>query len=66
MEVVLNGEIQQLPAEITIAQLLQQLGLQDKRLAMELNGEIVVRSCFKHQKIHAGDKIEIVHAVGGG
>ena len=66
MEVLLNGEIQQLPAEITITQLLQQLGLQDKRLAMELNGEIVARSYFQHQKIHAGDKIEIVHAVGGG
>lgn len=66
MEVLLNGEIQQLPAEITIIQLLQRLGLQDQRLAMELNGEIVARSCFQHQLIRAGDKIEIVHAVGGG
>jgi sulfur carrier protein len=53
-------------AGLNIAQLVQQLGLQGKRLAIERNGEIVPRSIFDETQLASGDKLEIVGAVGGG
>lgn len=49
-----------------VATLVAQLGLSGKRLAIELNGEIVPRSQFMATHLHTGDKLEIVGAVGGG
>jgi sulfur carrier protein len=51
---------------LTVAQLVQQLGLEGKRLAIERNGEIVPRSMFAATQLASGDKLEIVGAVGGG
>ena len=66
MEVTLNGERTTLPAQISIQQLLEQQGLVDKRLAIEINQEIVPRSEFPAHHISEGDELEIVHAIGGG
>ena len=62
----LNGETRQFNSAITIATLIDNLGLTGKRIAFEHNGEIVPRSRFSEQIIDQNDTIEIVVAVGGG
>jgi sulfur carrier protein len=66
MEITLNGEKQQLPAPLTVAALLALRDLAGKRVAVEKNGEIVPKSRHAETLLAAGDKIEIVIAVGGG
>ena len=66
MEITLNGETRQLPDDFTAAQLVDLLDLGGKRMAMEINQEIVPRSTFNDTIIHPGDTIEIVGAIGGG
>jgi len=51
---------------LTLAQLVQKLGLEGKRLAVERNGEIVPRGMYTEMQLVSGDKLEIVGAVGGG
>jgi sulfur carrier protein len=53
-------------ARLTVAQLLEYMALQGKRIAVERNGEIVPRSRFDQPLLEDGDRIEIVVAVGGG
>lgn len=53
-------------ASFTVAFLVQKLGLEGKRLAIECNGEIVPRGMFAETLLASGDKLEIVGAVGGG
>jgi len=65
IQVVLNGQDYSLEDSSTVASLLNKLELEGK-LAIEINRNIVHRSCFETQLIHAGDTIEIVHAIGGG
>ncbi len=64
--VSINGEPRQLSANTTVAALIEEMGLTGKRIALERNGEIVARSTFVSQHLTAGDKLEIVVAVGGG
>jgi sulfur carrier protein len=66
MQVVVNGTPTDVPESIDMSGLIQQLGLENRRLAVELNREIVPRSRFAEQPLQAGDRIEIIHAVGGG
>ncbi len=66
MELVINGKPEQLPDGISAAQLIEHLGLADQRLAMEVNEEIVPRSRFAQHRFAAGDRVEIVRAIGGG
>jgi thiamine biosynthesis protein ThiS len=66
MELIINGKSEQLPEGTTAAQLLQQLGLAEQRLAVEVNREIVPRSHFGSYTFKPGDQIEIVRAIGGG
>ena len=53
-------------AKLTVAQLLDQMALQGKRIAVECNGEIIPRSRFDQPLLENGDRVEIVVAVGGG
>ena len=62
----INGERSQLATETTVAQLLQQLGYAEKRVAVEMNGAIVPKSRHGQARIVEGDRLEIVVAVGGG
>jgi sulfur carrier protein len=62
----INGASHSFEQAISVAQLLQHLGLVGKRLALERNGEIVPRSQFDAVQLESGDKLEIVVAVGGG
>jgi len=66
MELIINGEMQHLPASISVAALLEARGLAGKRVAVERNGEIVAKSRHAETLLAAGDRIEIVVAVGGG
>ncbi|WP_172201878.1 MULTISPECIES: sulfur carrier protein ThiS [unclassified Niveibacterium] len=66
IEIVLNGAPQSLPANTTVAQLLERLGYAGKRLAVERNGEIVPKGRHAELALAAGDRLEIVVAVGGG
>jgi sulfur carrier protein len=65
MQISVNGEPLEIEAERTIAQLLALLALRG-RLAVELNGEIVARSRYEVRTLCAGDRLEIVKAIGGG
>ena len=64
--VCINGEPRQLSGNLTVAALIDEMGLSGKRIALERNGEIVPRSTFNNQQLSDGDKLEIVVAVGGG
>ena len=67
MQLTINGKSRSFDAvSLSVALLVQQLELVGKRLAIELNGEIVPRSQFKVTLLADGDKLEIVGAVGGG
>jgi sulfur carrier protein ThiS len=50
----------------TLLQLLQELGVEGRRVAVECNGDIVPRSQYGHVMLNSGDCLEIVVAVGGG
>ena len=65
IDVFLNGVATQL-ASSTIAELLSERGLTTRRVAVERNGEIVPRSRHADVRIEAGDRLEVVVAVGGG
>lgn len=66
MNILFNGEAKLVPAGVTITQLIEMLELSGKRLAVEINEEIVPRSHYAAYQIQADDRIEIVHAIGGG
>jgi sulfur carrier protein len=66
VQIVLNGEPRQVPAGASAARVIEMLALGGRRVAVEVNGEIVPRSRYTEHELHAGDRIEIVHAVGGG
>ena len=66
MELIINGKSEQVPEGMNAAQLIDHLGLTHERLAMEVNREIVPRSSFQSHVLNAGDRIEIVRAIGGG
>ena len=66
MEIRLNGENRRLDAPATVLQLLEAEGLGERRVAVEVNGEIVPRSRHAVHRLAAGDVVEIVHALGGG
>jgi sulfur carrier protein len=62
----LNGTTHETPQATTLSALLAQLGLAEKRVALERNGAIVPKSAHASTEISAGDQIEIVQAIGGG
>ena len=66
MKLTLNGEAQDVPTGLSVAELIVHLGLTDGPVAVERNGDVVPRA--EHGQVHlqAGDVIEIVHFVGGG
>jgi sulfur carrier protein len=66
MEILVNGEPRQVAEEATAADLVRILGLEGRRLAMEINREIVPRSRYPEHRLRPGDRVEIVHAIGGG
>ncbi len=66
IRVTLNGAPRDFAAPPTYAQLVDELALAGKRLAIEVNGQILPRSRFPERRLADGDRIEVVVAVGGG
>jgi sulfur carrier protein len=66
MLIHLNGEPRRLDAPCTLADLLDLAGLSGRRVAVEVNGEIVPRGHHATRPVAEGDRVEIVHALGGG
>jgi sulfur carrier protein len=66
MDIVLNGDALTLGDAPTILDLLQTQGLAERRVAVEVNGEIVPRGRHATHALREGDRVEIVHALGGG
>jgi len=66
LTVTLNGESRKLDAGMTVKALLVSLGLDPAKIAVERNLEIVPRSAYGRTALADGDRIEIVHFIGGG
>ncbi len=66
MQIQLNGHPHQLESGCTLSQLIQDEGLAEKRLAAEVNQEIITKSEHPDLILKEGDIVEIVHAIGGG
>jgi sulfur carrier protein len=66
VRVSLNGENFNLPLDATVERLIELLGLSNRRIAVELNQDIVPRSLYSITEICEGDRLEVVHAIGGG
>jgi thiamine biosynthesis protein ThiS len=66
MRLVINGEEKDFPELPTLATLVEHLGLKADRLAVELNRDIVPRASWDSTGLKSGDRLEIVHFVGGG
>ena len=66
VRITLNGEERRLEAALTVAQLLESLGLAGRRVAVEVNHEIVPRSRHGEHTLRENDRVEVVRAIGGG
>lgn len=66
MRLTLNGEPRELPHAASLAALVDALGLDVRKVAVERNLEIVPRSQYLATQLCDGDRIEIVHFIGGG
>jgi sulfur carrier protein len=66
MDIHLNGQPRRIEPATTLIALLQAEGLAGRRVAIEVNGEIVPRGEHEAREVCEGDRVEIVHALGGG
>jgi sulfur carrier protein len=69
MKVIINGEDRDFadgPSPFTVAALVEKLGMKPDRVAVELNRDIVPRDRWAATTLNEGDRLEVVHFVGGG
>jgi len=66
MKLQINGDVRDFPEPLSLQGLIQQLGMKPDRVAVELNSEIVSRENWKSTALSDGDRLEVVHFVGGG
>jgi sulfur carrier protein len=66
MVVTVNGAPHEVPAGLTVRQLIEHLGLTEGPVAVEINREVIPRARHAQHAVAAGDDIEVVHFVGGG
>lgn len=66
MELSVNGELRTVPDQVTVAQLLEVLGLPRERVAVEVNQDVVPRAEHASRRLAPGDRVEVVSFVGGG
>lgn len=66
MEIRLNGDAREIGAGTTVAALLREIGLADRRVAVEVNRDVIPRDAYETVQLGAGDVVEVVHFVGGG
>jgi len=66
MKIFVNGTPTEIPLDLNIYMLLDELGVQKKHIAIEINENIIFKTDWESTKLEEGDKIEIVKAIGGG
>ena len=66
MKIWINGEEKNFEENLTVYNLVEKIGVESKKFAVECNGEIISKSNLKDTLVKEGDKFEIVGAVGGG
>jgi len=66
MQLIINGEGRDFEGPLTLASLVERLGMKPDRVAVELNRAIVPRENWTHTELASGDRLELVHFVGGG
>lgn len=66
VSITINGEARVLPSALTVDKLLKELGIEGRKVAVERNLEIVPKSAFAATRVADGDRLEIVHFIGGG
>jgi len=66
MNLQINGDLREFSSPLSLASLLEQMGLRADRVAVELNRNIVPRDQWSATSLKDGDQLEIVHFVGGG
>ena len=66
IQITVNGETRSVPAGQPLQGLIEALGLTDRRIAVEVNEQLVPRSELPERVVAPGDRVEIVHAIGGG
>ena len=66
MRVTVNGEARELRDGVTVDELVGELGLLARRIAVEINLDVLPRAEYTARALHEGDVVEIVHFIGGG
>ena len=66
MHLFINGDEKKFDGPLSLAELIARLGMKGDRVAVELNREIVARAQWAETQLNDGDRLEIVHFVGGG
>lgn len=66
MQITVNGSPIEIPDGLSMAGLIDRLALSGRRMAVEVNEELVPRSLFESHRLATNDRVEIIHAVGGG
>ncbi|MBS1853175.1 MAG: sulfur carrier protein ThiS [Acidobacteria bacterium] len=66
MKIVMNGEEREVSSPLSLSALVEQLGMKPDRVAVELNRNIVPRGQWAATALSEGDRLEVVHFVGGG
>ena len=66
MEILLNGESRRYAESLSIAELLRDAGFGERRVAVEVNREVVPKSRHGEHRLNDGDRVEIIQAIGGG
>jgi thiamine biosynthesis protein ThiS len=66
MQLTVNGDARELPDGATVSALIAHLGVAERKVAVERNLEIVPKSQYATTRLVSGDRIEIVHFIGGG
>ena len=66
MQLQINSEAREFTSPLSLASLVEQLGMKQDRVAVELNRNIVPREQWAETQLSEGDRLEIVHFVGGG
>lgn len=66
IDIIVNDKSQQIAQDSKISDLITMLSLQQRRIAVEINEEIIPRSQYQQHVLNTGDRIEIIHAIGGG
>lgn len=64
--IILNGKEKEQYSDLSLTELLQREGYDIRKIAVEINGEIISKSIYNETRVRSGDKVEVVSFVGGG